>query len=258
MSRLSSSPMDAQMWGALSQSRAGRAPTVGECELWPMRIADAPVDWGLLTAGERARAERFQVDDARRVFLASRIAQRLLGAHYLGGHPRDVVIERGCEHCEGFHGRPKFVRAGVDYSVSHTGEWLVIAVVGTGRIGVDVEYVPRALRDLERIAWTVLTRAEWVAYEALSATDRTRWFYRSWTRKEAAVKLTGHGLIDRLSELNVQGPLLSALAVPQGWPVGSIHLQDVSSPADYLAALASTEPLTAVRICLPSDVIGKV
>ena len=83
--------------------------------------------------------------------------------------------------------------------------------------------------------------------------DRTGWFYRAWTRKEAAVKLTDHGLRVRLSSVDVTGPPVIATAISPDWPSDPIRLWDLPTPQGYLAALATTVPLRAIRTCGPVD-----
>ena len=66
---------------------------------------------------------------------------------------------RECGYCGGPHGRPRFPGATLDYSVSHTDGWLVIAVVGRGLVGVDVERVDR-VREVAGLADAILTPGE--------------------------------------------------------------------------------------------------
>jgi 4'-phosphopantetheinyl transferase len=222
----------------------GAPPTDGECHVWtvPVAVDDATsTSWHtLLDDGERQRSRAIVVTDARRMFVASRAVTRLVAAHYQDADPATVRIRRVCEHCgDPGHGRPTLVDAGVDYSVSHSGEWLVIAVIGAGRIGVDLEYC-RAMEDLDRVAARVLAAGEGEEFRAVPAAERTAWFYRTWTRKEAAVKLTGHGLAAELSGIDVSGPVVSAASPPGMWPEEPICLRDLAAPAGYAAALAHT------------------
>lgn len=221
-------------------------PAVGECHLWPVPIGLTGPWLDVLDADELRHAERLPVEHARHTFVSSRATQRLIGAHYLGVPPESVTIVRDCGYCGARHGRPRFPGAAVDYSVSHAGNWLVVAVVGTGRVGVDVESAATE-RDVDGLARHALTSAEHDHFRALPEPARAGWFFRAWTRKEAAMKVTGFGLRAAPGRLDVTGPVLAVDAVPQ-WPAGAIHLYDLPAPAGHHCALGATEPIRAVRV----------
>ncbi|MCP3760529.1 4'-phosphopantetheinyl transferase superfamily protein [Streptomyces sp. TBY4] len=237
---------------AASGYSASTIPAPGECHLWHVPVRERP-DWlTLLDREERAGADRFAAGPAREVFVTSRAAQRLVGAHYLGLPPGGIVITRDCDHCETPtaipHGRPCFAHgtpAPVDYSVSHTSEHLLIAVTGYGAVGVDIES-GTSIRDVDGLARTAFTPGEQERFATLPASDRTRGFLTAWTRKEAAMKLTGLGLRASPRHLDVSGPLVSAGPVT-GWPDAPVHLYDLPAPEGHAAALASNAPVTRVR-----------
>ncbi len=222
------------------------APAVGECHLWMTLVRNRPTWLCLLDAAERDRLERLSVDEARNVFANSRGAQRVIGSRYLGVPPEDVVINRDCEHCEGNHGRPRFAHAPIDYSVSHTGCWVLTAVVGTGRVGVDIESFD-SCPEPEQVAPVVLTGSEQDHFAALRPDEREAWFFKAWTRKEAAMKLTGLGLTAAPNQLDVLGPVL-VVADVERWPAAPVHLHSIKAPSGYAAALATTVPVSATRV----------
>ncbi|MFV2119377.1 4'-phosphopantetheinyl transferase family protein [Streptomyces sp. Act-28] len=217
-----------------------------------MPVREHP-DWlPLLHQEELATADRLTRVRARHVFLTSRAAQRLIGAHYLGLPPGDVVITRDCAHCTTVtpapHGRPRFAHGTpppVDYSVSHTEEHLLVAVTGHGAVGVDIEG-RSSLRDVDDLSRAVLTAAEREHFATLPAQARTGRLLTAWTRKEAAMKLTGLGLRASPRHLDVRGPLVSAGPIPR-WPDTPVHLYDLPAPEGHAAALASTVPVTRMR-----------
>ncbi len=180
--------------------------------------------------------------------------QRLAGSRYAGQAPAEVIIDRDCPHCQvpgqpaARHGRPRLRGAAVDYSVAHTDRWVLLAVTGAGRIGADIEAVsPAPLAGLARAA---LTPAEREHLGGLPAGERPRWLLRAWTRKEAALKVTGLGLAVPPAQVDVQGATVQAGpagAAPPGWPDAVIYLYDVAAPPGHVAALASTVPLVAVH-----------
>jgi 4'-phosphopantetheinyl transferase len=228
-------------------------PAPGEFHtcLVPVRPRSA---WlALLDTEETERLAQLTVGEARDTFATSRAVQRLLGARYLNVPPAEVRVNRGCQYCAGNHGRPRWVGGAVEYSISHTGEWLLAAVAGTGPVGVDVESIALN-RDVGRLASVTLTEAEKVRFAQLPERMRARWFVRTWTRKEAAMKLVGLGLAAPPGELDVAGRVLSVGRVPR-WPDVQIFLHDLPAPPGHAAALASTIEPTAVRaVSLPQVV----
>ncbi len=179
-------------------------------------------------------------------------------ARYLDCSPAEVRIARDCLLCaargdeagRGEHGRPHVAGADVDFSVSHAAGWLLIAVVGEGRVGVDIESVT-ATRSVEELSDRVLSPAEQQQFLLVPREDRPAWFLRAWTRKEAAVKLTGHGLIASFSHLDTSGQELTASPPPDQWPAEPIYLVDVASDPSLLTAIASTTPVARVALCGP-------
>jgi len=231
----------------------GVAPPPGLCHLWLARLPPGGSWPGLpclLDAAERERAGRLRSQAAREAFTASRTAQRLVLARYLACPPRAVPISRTCRHCGADHGRPRVEGANVDFSVSHSGRWLVIAVTGGGvLVGADLEVPPRPL--LEGLADRVLTAAERTALAQVPQPGRAGWLLRAWTRKEAVAKLSGHGMAAPFSRIDVRGAVAIVERPPAGWPAGRIHLADVPAGRARLLALATTAPVTGIVRCGP-------
>jgi 4'-phosphopantetheinyl transferase len=211
-------------------------------------------EWlALLDAEETEQLSRLTVGQARDTYATSHVVQRLIGARYLDLPPAEVCITRECQYCAGAHGRPRFPNGEVDYSVSHTDQWLLAAVTATGLVGVDVESLALN-RDVGRMASITLTAAEMEYFKRLPERMRTHWFVRTWTRKEAAMKLVGLGLAAPPGELDVAGRILSVGKVPR-WPDLRIFLHDLPAPPGHAAALASTIEPTAVRVVPPPHIL---
>lgn len=238
-------------WGPLTLPPPGTLPATGTCHLWSARTTGAASYQALLDTGEVAAAERFRVARGKDAFVASRVAQRLVLGRYLGCRPESVRIARDCQHCGGEHGRPYVSGAPVDFSVSHSADWLLLAVVADGLVGVDLERVSDG-RAVDELADRVLGPAEQEQFLLVPRPHRAAWFTWAWARKEAALKLTGHGIVGPLSSLDVTGPTAVASPTPSGWPGEPIHLRDVPAGPDLRAALATTVPLTNVLHCGPA------
>lgn len=215
---------------------------VAGVEIWVADVTEIGPDVRrLLSDDERDRADSFLVPGARALFVASRVLQRRLGARYLGVPPESVVVERRCRLCgDEQHGRP-YLPGGPDYSVSHSATLVVLGYAEGRRVGVDVEADDRKI-DVELLAGHVLSPVERESLAALDDAPARRRFLALWARKEATVKLTGHGLLVPLPQVSVEHSTVQIGQMPDGWPDEPIGLLDLDLGAGYVGALAYTGP----------------
>ncbi|WP_416979354.1 4'-phosphopantetheinyl transferase family protein [Streptomyces sp. T028] len=170
----------------------------------------------LLDPVERARYEA-TVDPAtrNRFLVGCALSRRILG-ELLGVPPEEVPLRRACPTCGGPHGKPRLaVPAGYDFSVTHSGDVVGVAVCRGAEVGLDVEEAGTAL-DVDAAARTALSPRESAALYALPPAERKPAFLRVWTRKEAVLKALGVGLRAPLRELEVSAPAASPTVL--AWP----------------------------------------
>jgi 4'-phosphopantetheinyl transferase len=119
-------------------------------------------------------------------------------------------------------------------SLSHSGDWMLLAVSRTHRVGVDIERIDLDA-DVVRLAQRFFTTDEAAALNVLPEDEARRAFSRIWTRKEAVLKALGGGVPSRLRAVPVdadKGRQVIRIGVSD-WT-----LHDLAAPADYAAALA--------------------
>ncbi|MEV6009117.1 4'-phosphopantetheinyl transferase superfamily protein [Streptomyces sp. NPDC051976] len=221
-------------------------PAAGTCEVWLVPVRRRAAWAALLDADERERWEALGEGPAADTLLTSRAAQRLIVSRYCGLPPNSLSIERSCGLCGApRHGRPRLPGAAFDFSVSHTRDWLLLAVVGTGLVGADLDHLDPD-RDTDGLAALTLTPTERRAYDQLPSAERPVAFLDSWVRKEAAIKLTGHGLAAPPAAIDTSGPVVQAPSVPN-WPAAPVHVTPLPAPDGHRAALATTTPVTRLR-----------
>lgn len=139
-----------------------------------------------LTEDERARARRFrQEDDATRHLLGRGLA-RLALARAMACAPEELAIQLSEK------GKP-YLDEGPSFSISHSGNEVVVALGDGGRIGIDVEAI-RPIRDLMKLARSSFTEDEVLHLQEFPLEQRQRAFFRVWVRKEAMLKALGSGL----------------------------------------------------------------
>lgn len=89
------------------------------------------------------------------------------------------------------------------FNISHSGDFIAIAIAKDFDIGVDIENPTRANSNYLEIAERYFTREEYVALSHLQGKDQEQLFYKIWTLKEAVLKATGDGIVGGLDSIDV-------------------------------------------------------
>ena len=128
--------------------------------------------------------------------------------------------------------------AGIQFSLAHSGPYVVVAVSRAGPVGIDVGCLkPR--RDYRPLRRRTLTADEAVAFHAAGA--RPHDFLRTWVRKEAVAKAVGTGIATPFHTFAVGERV--QLATLLTWPddpslVDRTTLLDLPGDPDRPAAVA--------------------
>jgi 4'-phosphopantetheinyl transferase len=213
--------------------------------LWQGRARDEPDpgELALLSEEERAIAARRPAPVGTWYAHAHAEVRRIL-AGYCNADPRELRMGRWpCPRCpDPAHGRPRllFPRTGLDFNLSRSGPYWLLAVAAERPVGVDLE-TARALDDIWNTSLVVMSRAE-LRHLASLPDDGTRTaaFYRAWTRKEAVAKASGVGVVADLSTIDVRPHLAGPVAVRHVEPRGPDLwlVRDLPIGPDRYAALA--------------------
>lgn len=239
---VSSSPLESTVWWAHTSAASERL----------LRLLDE---------GELARQSRFRLQADRDRHLLGRSLARLVLAERTGCAPEKVTFELRCRSCEEKsrtgaggdaeqgsgtgerdpHGKPVPTGAahGWEISVSHSGEWVALALAREVPVGVDVERISDA-RDLDGLAGYTLADAEHEQWRSLPEHGRAGAFFGYWARKEALLKATGLGLSGGLRRVSVSPPHTRArlLSWEGGGGPGAAWLSDLDRGEGYRSALA--------------------
>lgn len=164
-------------------------------DLTNLAHADVGLD-GLLCGEERDRAARFVFERDRRRFVTGRALLRALLAQYTGAPARELRLQPGT------HGKPALAAPGstVQFNLSHSGDFVLLAFGCNGEIGVDVERL-RTDVDCAALAPACFSAPERDDIFAVEAESRDR-FFHYWAAKESWIKADGRGLtipLDRYS-----------------------------------------------------------
>lgn len=210
-------------------------PEIGanEIHVWRASVAElAPFEaafGALLDQPELERGARFLHHADRLRYAVSHGLLRTLAGHYLDRAPRGVCFG------EGQHGKPHVEGPDKDhlaFSLSHSGDIVLVAMARGGNVGVDVEAWSQRLdeRATERIAESVFSAYECAGLKQMAPTARRAAFYAVWSRKEAYIKATGSGISRGLAHFDVSTELGAARLIADrlgdagGWALHDLHV----------------------------------
>lgn len=225
-----------------------QAPQAAALEIWWSRV-----DVGHLPETTRARlaatldperlarARRYRrAEDQDRALAAHSLLRRLLSA-VTGTPPDRVELGSFCIACGEYgHGKP-FLDTGerdrpVEINLSHAGEIVIVALASPGtQVGVDVEQQGRSV-DWNALRGSIFADQEWAATEHRA--DREYRRLLTWSRKEAAVKASGHGLSMPLREVVTTDGPAGTWSATMPAPVGRAAGADLDLAPDVAAAVA--------------------
>ena len=127
----------------------------------------------------------------------------------------------------GEHGKPMLCNHHWQFNLSHSGDWLVLALCREGPLGVDIEMGLRR-RPILPLAERFYAPGEYLWLRTLPVQEQDSAFYRLWSRKEAVLKAHGAGIaagLEKVCFLPEQGWRLENLLDTRiyevsDWPIG--------------------------------------
>jgi 4'-phosphopantetheinyl transferase len=192
-----------------------------------------------LSADELHRAARFHFPRDRRRFIVARGILRDILSRYLGVPPSELGFRYSA------YGKPALADMADEerlrFNLSHSHEMALFAVTCGRDIGVDIEYLHRAIA-CEEIAERFFSAHERASLRAVSVEGKHQAFFNCWTRKEAYIKAHGEGLSLPLDQFDVSlapgepAALLATHSDPR--EVLRWSLQALTPGPGYVAALA--------------------
>jgi 4'-phosphopantetheinyl transferase len=192
---------------------------VAQCGLDDDRDVALATAWPVLSAAERARAERFHFDRDRHRYVRGRGFLRHVLGQQTGQAARDLTLS------EGAWGKPALQDHALWFNLTHSRDSAVLAISEDGPIGIDLEFIDRAV-DVTALARTVFCPHEIEILQALPPAARPARFFAFWTAKEARMKLTGEGM--------ALAPQAIALDLVAGLPVGYLRPEDPGAQAVFV------------------------
>ena len=157
----------------------------------------------VLSPDEELRAARFHFEADRARWIRAHSALRIILAGSTGTPAQELRFANGP------HGKPALVDgSGIEFSLSHSGSWGLVAVTHRVPVGVDIE------RIRENVNMSPLLKR--LGEKDLPDTQIA--LYNRWTRREATSKAHGGALFDT--------------------PGADFRVCDLAAPDGYSASLA--------------------
>lgn len=169
----------------------------------------------VLSADEEDRAARLRFGTDRARWIQARSALRTILAAFSGIPAAELRFVLGP------HGKPAVADAGgVEFSLSHAGDWAMIAVTPGVPVGIDIE----------RIRENVNMAALLARLSEQNVPDGQTALFSAWTRREAMTKALGGALMET--------------------PEGDLRVVNLEAPEGYCASLAliGHDPLVRRRM----------
>jgi 4'-phosphopantetheinyl transferase len=210
-------------------------------------LAHLDASRALLTEPERLRAERVVDVRLRERWIAAHTALHLALSGHIG---RPIQFEQS-----GTTAKPRVVDWHGDFSLSHSGRLVLIALRDHGQVGIDAEVRRVARLSTERRHLIEIAGAALLPDNPLPSSDAEMRFLVAWTRLEAISKMRAMGIGALLEALGIvakgPGPEIvaeraRAFIADQEQPIVLCDI-DVAH-LDAVASLATSPPAGPPRL----------
>ncbi len=215
-------------------------PLSGQVHLYLTRSTTTPEAIArcraLLTDEERQRVDRLIIPTKRVERTISRAFLRAILSRYLNTPPADIPLTKLPD------GKPILDSNTLDltFNTSHAADLIIVAVTSGQPIGIDIEKI-RNPKNMTRIANQYFAPDEIERLTDTPEPDRPRVFSTIWTRKEAIVKATGHGLRTPTSAFSTLTPQV-IISGDNKYVINNINISN-----DILSSLAAPASLTITQ-----------
>jgi 4'-phosphopantetheinyl transferase len=149
-----------------------------------------------LSTDESQRATRFRFAANRDRFIVAHGSLRNILSEYLGCEPKQLHFSTN------EYGKPVLEDHKLDFNLSHSGDYALVAVTREHKVGVDVEII-RSDMEHEKLARRFFSPNEVAELTTLPSDQIIRGFFNCWSRKEAYIKAQGLGLSLPLASFDV-------------------------------------------------------
>jgi len=135
------------------------------------------------------QSQKYKLVKKRHEFIVSQWIRRNVLTGYLGCNGNEIIFSATKK------GRPFIVgHQQIDFNISHTKDYVVMAVAKNQKVGVDIQSIKETV-DVLAIAKQYFTMSEYLWLISLTLDKQSYFFASLWALKEASLKLTGQGIV---------------------------------------------------------------
>jgi 4'-phosphopantetheinyl transferase len=200
--------------------------------------------WRILDEAEQTHAGKIKNALLHKRYVEVHGRLRNLLAKTLNQPPEKIRIKNA------EHGKPYLADyPELAFNLSHSADRLMIAVSRDCQLGVDIEVCKQRI-NLSGLVNKCFAEEEAAYWTQLLEIQKKQAFYRFWTRKEAFVKATGHGIALGLNHcvINPENPS-EFLRVPELCGQASAwHVLDIELGEGICSALVTDKGFAEVRL----------
>jgi 4'-phosphopantetheinyl transferase len=153
-----------------------------------------------LSEDENERASKLKIEHKKKQFVIARGMLRNLLSNILGKVAAEIKFSYG-EHKKPYI-EEQYNDNSVEFNISHSGDFVLIAMTLGNKIGVDIEQINQKI-DFKSLSDRIFSQKEKEELENLSENEQLHAFYRAWVRKESFIKATGKGIAFGLDKFSV-------------------------------------------------------
>ena len=179
----------------------------------------------ILSINEQAKANNFKNKNHARASVLARGALRILLGAYENSAPEELNFSKTKD------GKPFLPNSRINFNISHSSDWIILAFCKDHSIGVDLE----AIRDIDflRISKRYFNQEEQIFL--INSEDPKRLFFDLWSRKEAIIKAKGKRLLTEIKKTNIS---FVDNKIPLKCKIDDLFVYSVKAGSHYSAALA--------------------
>ena len=217
-------------------------------EIWHGKVtaedAHYKAYWRVLDEAEQIQSGKFKNELLHKRYVEIHGRLRILLAKTLNQPPETIRIKKA------EHGKPYLADyPELAFNLSHSADRVMVAIGWNCQLGVDIEICKQRI-NLSGLVDKCFAEEELAYWTQLPESQKNEAFYRFWTRKEAFVKATGHGIALGLNQcvINPENPA-AFLRVPDNCgQAPAWHVQDIDLGEGVYSALVADKNFSVLKL----------